>query len=202
MPLEFWKHPKFKPAALGLALVLVGILFGEQTEPLARVGLVGHVVVVPNEWGIIVGDVPGEWGNIRVLHQPVIVPEPAPDPLDPNTIPPPTPEPPVVGPPIDAPGLHVLMIEETGGRGSLPSAQLAAVTTTRIREMVETMGGDFLQLDDDTDVRYEPRYWREAMARPRMSLPWVIVSNGTTGAERPVESIQQVLDLIHEFQGM
>ncbi len=41
-------------------------------------------------------------------------------------------------------------------------------------------------LDKDTDVSSLAAHWQAAMKRPRGSLPWIVVSNGTTGYEGPL----------------
>jgi hypothetical protein len=89
---------------------------------------------------------------------------------------------PAVVSPIAEPGLHVLIIEETSARtpelGSvIHSAQwqaLVAPGNWRILDPVDDNGqpADLSQL--------EPK-WRDAAARPRGALPWVIVSNAPYG---------------------
>jgi hypothetical protein len=40
--------------------------------------------------------------------------------------------------------------------------------------------------DADTDVTAEAKVWQDAMAVPRQSLPWLVVSNGRTGFSGPL----------------
>lgn len=94
---------------------------------------------------------------------------------------------PVAPAPIDAPGLHVLLIEETDDRDTIDKGQLAVLQTTQIQQDVKAAGGQFKQYDANNPPEAEP--WKSAMSRPRQSTPWLIVSNqGKGGFEGAVPS--------------
>jgi hypothetical protein len=107
---------------------------------------------------------------------------------------------PTPGPaPIPVAGLHVLIIEETDDRNKIPQGQLAALQSTLIPAEVKAKGGQFRQYDDDPPIA-DP-LWSAARSRPRTSLPWIIVSNGTGGFEGPLPaSIDDTLALIRRFE--
>jgi hypothetical protein len=109
---------------------------------------------------------------------------------------PPTPPP---GPaPIPVAGLHVLIVEETDDRGRIPQGQLAVLQTTQIQELVKSKNGQFRQYDDDPEIT-DP-IWKAARNRPRTALPWIIVSNGSSGVEQPLPAtIEETLALIGRF---
>jgi hypothetical protein len=145
-----------------------------------------------------------------------VPPTPTPGPTPgPTPTPTPTPVPPVPpGPtppspaPIPAPGLHVLMVYESGELSKLPPAQLSVLYAKSIRDYLQAkcpVGPDgktkeWRVWDADTDASGDAPVWRDAMRRPRSSLPWIIVSNGTTGYEGPLpRSIDETLALLKKF---
>jgi hypothetical protein len=150
---------------------------------------------------------------------PVPVPIPTPTPPTPGPIPPtptPTPGPPTPGPtppspspaPIPAPGLHVLMVYESGELSKLPPAQLSVLYAKSIRDYLQAkcpVGPDgktkeWRIWDQNTDASGDAPVWRDAMNRPRASVPWIIISNGTTGYEGPLpRSIDETLVLLRKY---
>ena len=112
----------------------------------------------------------------------------------------PEPQPQPTPAPIPVSGLHVLIIEETDDRGSLPSNQLGVLQTTEIQSYVKSRGGEFRQYDDDPEIA-DP-LWRAARDRPRTTLPWLIISNGLTGYEGPIGqmTVADVLELIRKYE--
>lgn len=68
--------------------------------------------------------------------------------------------------------------------------------------------GGFLKLDKDADVSGLEAWVGLAWRRPRATLPWLIISNGTTGYEGPIPkdasgrySPQLTLDLLKKIGG-
>lgn len=102
--------------------------------------------------------------------------------------------------PIDAPGLHVLIVEETEDRTKLNQAQANIMDSLVWREYVEGKGGDWQLLDDD--VTGEAEKWQKALQRPRTASPWVIVSNGKTGEECPLPAtLDDLMALLRKYGG-
>jgi hypothetical protein len=52
----------------------------------------------------------------------------------------------------------------------------------------------------DVDASGESKLWRDALARPRKSLPWIVVSNGKTGFEGPLPgNAAEMLALLKKY---
>lgn len=103
--------------------------------------------------------------------------------------------------PIDVPGLHVLIVEEKEDRATVPTGQQSVLKSSLISQhVINEKKAEFRQYDDDPTITEEP--WKSAMARPRTSLPWIIVSNpGKGGFEGPLPgSIDETLALIGRFE--
>lgn len=103
--------------------------------------------------------------------------------------------------PIDVPGLHVLIVEEKEDRATVPAGQQSVLKSSLISQhVINEKKAEFRQYDDDPTITEEP--WKSAMARPRNSLPWIIVSNpGKGGFEGPLPgSIDETLALIGRFE--
>jgi hypothetical protein len=86
--------------------------------------------------------------------------------------------------PIDAPGLKVLVV--TDPTAKLPGSQVIQLNT--ITDFVTEVGGEARVIRaGESSTNYEP-YWLAAAARPRTSLPWLIVSNKDAGkgSEQPL----------------
>ena len=102
--------------------------------------------------------------------------------------------------PIPVPGLHVLIVEETANRGSLPLDQLAILQSTQIRDHVRAAGGNYRQFDEDQQMDEAPQVWQDAMKLPRDSVPWWIVSNGETGVSEPLPlTIEDAMTTVRRF---
>jgi hypothetical protein len=127
------------------------------------------------------------WGQTPT---PAPIPVPVPVPVPPS---PPTPTPPAP-PPIPVAGLRVLIVYESSHLNSYPPAQTAVLYDQNLRvylDSVTALGTDnrtheFRVWDKDVVLMNEDQLWKDAMARPHPQLPWLLVSNGTTGYEGPL----------------
>lgn len=125
---------------------------------------------------------------------------PAPKPPDP-----PMPQPDPAPIPLD--GFRVLFVAESSSK--LPPAQLAILTSATLRDYLNkkcVKGSDgraeWRQWDKDTPIVKEDKHWSDAMARPRQSLPWIIISNGKTGYEGPLPAtVAETMTLLRKYGG-
>lgn len=104
------------------------------------------------------------------------------------------PPPVVVDPPLPVTGLHVLIVEQMDMRRDLPASQVSIFTSTELRKWFTENNVQWRMFDDDVDQSQLEQKWKDALARPRASLPWLVASNGKTGFEGPLPS--SVTDLI------
>jgi len=88
--------------------------------------------------------------------------------------------------PIPEPGLNILIVEETADRLKLPEGQRDIITGTEWRTRWMAKGGEVRMRDPSDTHPNDAAKWNRAMERPRAGLPWVIISNGTTGYEGPL----------------
>lgn len=134
-----------------------------------------------------------------------------PEPHPPTPIPPDPPQPTPVEP-TPAPGqIRVLIVEETADRGKpamKPWVDGRVFTSTLIREYLNTHCSktgnmpDWRWFDDDTDLSGESQKWKDAMAMPRSSLPWIVICNGKDcySGELP-QTADAVLALLRKWGG-
>jgi hypothetical protein len=120
------------------------------------------------------------------------IPPPGPAPIDP---PAPKPvDPPAPAAPIAGPGFKALIVYDARDAKSLTAAQYATIFGQATRDYLDAktpLGDDgktheWRMFPDGTAVTTDSKAWRDAMARPRQSLPWLIVSDGKTGYEGPL----------------
>lgn len=136
---------------------------------------------------------------------------PQPPPKDDPVVPPKPVDPtdPVVPPAPKLGQLKVLIIEETGSRGELPSDQIGIFTSVPIREYAKKAcskdakgNPDFLVFDKDVSVEGTAEWVQQAWKQPRQDLPWILLSNGTTGYSGPLpENIDKTLELLKKYGG-
>ena len=92
--------------------------------------------------------------------------------------------------PIPGPGVKVLIVfdDTPAGRARVPEAQNAIIYGAEIRALLtKTCGKDGFRIwPSPADATGEAQVWRDAYARPRAALPWVVISNGVTGYEGPL----------------
>lgn len=134
--------------------------------------------------------VAGDKGRIKIDSGRKTVTVGNPDPLPPVPPDPPGPKPPTPGP-VPIPGINglaVLIVYESAD--ALPAAQQAAVYSKTVRDYLKSKCAPdpsvatwtaFRMYDKDVDLSAENKAWKDAMARKRESLPWIIVSNPTRG---------------------
>lgn len=111
-------------------------------------------------------------------------------------------------PPIAGEGFRVLIVYETGQ--NLPAAQSPILFGKTIREYLDAktvLDADgrthaWRIWDKDVDASGESKSWQDALARPRKSIPWILISNGTTGYEGPLPAtVDEALALLKKYGG-
>lgn len=145
--------------------------------------------------------------KVRAGPQP---PEPGPSPPTPPG-PAPGPTPPAPNPaPIPAAGFRVLIVYESADLSKMPAPQQAIIFSKTVRDYLNAKcvpGADaktkeWRIFDKDTDVSAESTIWQAAMQRHPISLPWLIVSNGTTGFEGPLPAdVESTMKVLQQFGG-
>lgn len=132
---------------------------------------------------------------------------PAPAPIPAPPLPPgpaPTPA------PIPAPGFRVLIVYDTAALQKLPIAQSVIINSETIRQYLDshcvTMPGSsakgYCIWDHNVLTTGMPQVWQYAMARPHPTLPWILISNGTTGFEGPLPgTVADTLTLLQKYGG-
>jgi hypothetical protein len=143
-------------------------------------------------------------------------PGPGPPDVDPDVKPPP-PTPSVA--PIAKPGLRVLIVRESDANDqtALTAGQREVIRPGKVWDYLraktvteaENPGGAWRILDPQvnplTNGDPDGKTWAEAMKRPRASIPWVVISNGTknTGYEGPLPSDitgAKFIDLLKQYE--
>jgi hypothetical protein len=128
--------------------------------------------------------------EVSIVVKPDKAPEPGPDPT-----PDPTPDP-DVKPPIPDPGFRVLIMFESESKDSnkLPALQKAIIWGADTRAYLDQVcvkepsgRSAWRMFDPDQDVSGEYDVWKTAMQRKPDKLPWVLISNGKTGYEGPLQ---------------
>ncbi len=106
-------------------------------------------------------------------------------------------------------GMRVLIVEETGAKYSpgvtttLNSARSGDIDAWLDEHCAKEKTGATANhvWDKDLDVSQQSRFWQNAMARKRDSLPWIIISNGRRGFEGPLpESPEALLELLKKYE--
>jgi hypothetical protein len=122
---------------------------------------------------------------VTVGNVPPVPPGPQPPgPTPPGPVPP---EPQPDAAPFPADGLHVLIVYETAKVGDLTAEQRAIILGTDVRGALDAAAPKRYRIyDQDADLQFVPQVWKDAMAVPRQSLPWLAISNGKTGFSGPL----------------
>lgn len=110
--------------------------------------------------------------------------------------------------PIAAEGLHVLIVVESSDAAKLPPKQVSMLTARSVRDYLDShcpkVNGtpEWRIWDKDVSTANESPLWREAFARKRGGVPWIVVSNGKAGYDGPLPgSIEELLALLKRFGG-
>lgn len=135
----------------------------------------------------------------------VTVGKPQPDPPGPL---PPQPDPPGPNPPIPSEGFRVLFVYESKDLSTLPSAQVQAMTAKEVLDYLDShcvkVNGqpEYRKFDKDVDLSKASQFWKDGMARPRQSLPWIVMTNGKTGYEGPLPAnTAELMKLLKTYGG-
>lgn len=150
----------------------------------------------------VIGQNPLSWDDETVLVEVGQGPNP----------PPPGPDPPgpTPGPaPIDGQGLRVLFVVESSEANLLTSGQQQVLYGEQVRSYLNqycAKGTDSKQtpewriMDPDSKFTAADNKFAKALARPRASLPWIVISNGTSGYEGPLPaSPEEAVFLIDQY---
>jgi hypothetical protein len=125
-------------------------------------------------------------------------------------VPPVPPVPPPNPAPIPADGLHVLIVYDAKGESALSAAQRAVLYDSALRSYLNQKcpvgpvanQHEWWIVPEGTDFSQLPKKWQDAYARPRKSLPWILVSNpqGGGGFEGPLPAdADATLNLIKQY---
>ena len=112
-------------------------------------------------------------------------PRPEPD-VDPDVEPdPPKPDDKA---PFPADGLHVLIVYESANNRQLTADQREIMGGADTRAFLDGVAPKRYRIyDQNSDLQFAPKVWQDAMAVPRTSLPYLVISNGTTGFQGPLD---------------
>jgi len=128
-------------------------------------------------------------------------PPPTPDDDDPK---PPAPD---QEPPIDGDGLRVLIVYESSELNQLTADQRDIFYGQTVRKYLtencvqQDRYSEWRILDQDTSFVDAGSRWVKALARPRTSLPWILISNGKTGYEGPLPATaSETIELIKRYK--
>lgn len=98
--------------------------------------------------------------------------------------------------------LSVLIVESTEDRDELSRSQTAARDSVIWRAYVESVGGQWRVLDDQTDISKELEWVKSGMAVPRASMPWLVISTGKSGSSVPFpENLEALMLELKKFGG-
>lgn len=139
-------------------------------------------------------------------------PRPPPDPTPPGPKPP-DPKPPGPAPaeksPFEGDGFRVLVVFESGA--SLTPGQHSVIYGRTVRDYLTAKCAkgpdgktpDFRIYDKDVDASGEHPNWQRALARPRKTIPWVVLGNSPTNWEEgPVPgNVPDAMNLFKKYGG-
>lgn len=114
----------------------------------------------------------------------------------------PTPPAPVPPAPIPSVGLKVVIIEESSERGTLPPTQAMIFSSTKVLGWLESNAPKKYRIwDKDVDINTVPEEFKDALRLPRTKLPWIVITNGTTGASVPLpNTAAETVSLLEKYK--
>lgn len=126
---------------------------------------------------------------------------------------PPGPDPPVPPPgpaPIPLAGLRVMIVEEQSERHKLSAGHQSIMFGKPFRDYLNSVCTAGVKVpakkewriyEKDMDVSADGEHWAKALARPKTSYPWIVISNGTSGFEGSLPSDPQAaMELINKYK--
>ncbi len=118
----------------------------------------------------------------------------------------PTPVEPVNPAPIPDPGFRVLIVYPAKGLGALPIPQSTMLTAQGLRDYLNSKcvkngnTAEWRIWPDSTVATGESELWQKAFGRSRKQVPWIVISNGTTGTEEPLPAdLDSVIALMNKY---
>jgi len=122
--------------------------------------------------------------------------------------PPVPPEPPVPPVPPGPPGLRVLIVYDAtkaaqkGIDAILKGAEVRTYLASKCAKGADGKTPEYRVWDKDTDVSAEAKTWQDAMARPRVTVPWILISDGAKGYEGPLPAtVAETMALLKKYGG-
>ena len=109
--------------------------------------------------------------------------------------------------PIPLPGLRVMIVYDSAKLAEMPKDQQAILFGAETRGLLnqkcvadEQGNASWRIYPKVTDASNADKVWQDAIARPRASVPWVVVSNGKTGFEGPLPAnAAQFMELVKKY---
>src|SRR5581483_8232697 len=109
-----------------------------------------------------------------------------------------------------SPSLRVLIVYESSTLSQLPKAQAGILTDGNLRAYLTShcvtgadgKTADWRIWDKDVNTAAESPVWQRVMARPKASIPWIVIGDGSAGFEGalPADSVSP-LALVQKFGG-
>jgi hypothetical protein len=122
----------------------------------------------------------------------------------------PTPPPDPIPDPIPTDGKRVLIVYESSELSSIPASQSVLMSSAVVRDYLQSHcskgpDGSTPEVriwDQNVDLTNVPKVWKDAMALPRSSIPWVIISNGVQGYAGPLPKTEaELLTVMKKYLG-
>lgn len=122
----------------------------------------------------------------------------------PGPVPPPSPA------PIPVDGFRALIVYDTTSLGKLPKEQETILYAKAIRDYLNAkcvVGADGKTKEwriwpSTVNAAAESKLWQDALARPRASVPWILISTGKAGYEGPLPAtVDATMTILQKFGG-
>lgn len=157
-----------------------------------------HVLAVPVHHGHL-----GDEVKIKVT-----VGDPGPDPIPPGPVPPVPPVPPTPPSPMPTDGFRALIVYDAAGLGKMPKEQETVLYAKSIRDYLQAKcvtGADGKTKEwriwpSTVNAAAESKLWQDTLARPRASVPWIVIGGPKGGYEGPLPAtVDATLTLLQKF---